>query len=68
MSDFDVQKEMKEMFFNKLKTLSTTQLEEIIAKAIGNHLEVNYECKITTIEYTDFMQGKGAKITLEIKK
>lgn len=68
MSDFslDFESSMEQILSNKLKTLSTTELQDIIAKAIGDHLGNNYRCTISSLIYSQPPQSKGAKITLEI--
>lgn len=39
----------KSMLFNKLNTVKTTKLEEIIAKTVSGYLDMEYECTVTSI-------------------
>jgi hypothetical protein len=34
---------------NKLKTLSATQLEKLISKAVGDYLEEDCDCKVSNL-------------------
>lgn len=51
---------------NKLKTLSATQLEKLISKAIGNYLEEDCDCKVSNLDTPNI--DSEADIAIEDKR
>jgi hypothetical protein len=52
---------------SKLKTLSTTELESILAKAISTALEEKFNVSITSVDFSRH-HGHGGTFSMEIWK
>jgi hypothetical protein len=60
--------DIEQLLVNKLKSVSTDQLQHKIAKAVSELTGTEYYCEIITIEYGSQSKGKGAEIRLKIRE